>query len=50
MLFNTNIGDLTRYDEYKNLEIINSNINSIFHLLYSSYSEKLLEFLIKHEN
>ena len=49
LLTNSNIGDLIRYIEYNNLEIINSNIYSIFDLLYSSYSEKLLEFLKKHK-
>lgn len=49
LLENSNIGDLIRYIEYNNLEIINSNVYSIFDLLYSSYSEKLLEFLEKHK-
>ncbi|GKX67682.1 AAA domain-containing protein [Inconstantimicrobium mannanitabidum] len=40
-----NIGDLIRYIEYNNFEVINSNIYSVFDLLYSSYSEKLLEVL-----
>ena len=40
---NSNIGDLVRYIEYNNFEIINSNIYSVFDLLYHSYSEKLLE-------
>ncbi len=42
LLNNSNIGDLIRYIEYNNLEIINSNVYSIYDLLYSSYSEKLL--------
>ena len=49
LLTNSNIGDLIRYIEYNNLEIIDSNIYSIFDLLYSSYSEKLLEFFKKHK-
>ena len=49
LLNNSNIGDLIRYIEYNNLEIINSNVYSIFDLLYSSYSEKLLEFLKKNK-
>lgn len=49
LLNNSNIGDLIRYIEYNNLEIINSNLHSIFDLLYSSYSEKLLEFLKKNK-
>ncbi|MBK1809489.1 AAA family ATPase [Clostridium sp. YIM B02505] len=42
---NNNISDLIRYIDYNNFEIINSNIYSVFDLLYSSYSEKLLEML-----
>ncbi|WP_297423931.1 AAA domain-containing protein [Clostridium sp.] len=49
LLNNSNIGDLIRYIEYNNLEIINSNIYSIFDLLYSSYSEKLIEFFKMHK-
>jgi hypothetical protein len=49
LLNNSNIGDLIRYIEYNNLEIINSNVYSIFDLLYSSYSEKLLQFLNNHK-
>ena len=40
---NSNIGDLVRYIEYHNFEIINSNIYSVFDLLYHSYSEHLFE-------
>ena len=38
---NSNIGDLVRYIEYNNLEIINSSIYSVFDLLYHKYSKKL---------
>lgn len=38
----TNIGDLVRYIQYNNFEIIESQIYSVFDLLYSRYSEKLL--------
>jgi len=38
---NSNIGDLLRYIEYNNFEIINSNIYSVFDLLYHCYSERL---------
>lgn len=41
----TNIGDLVRYIQYNNFEIIESQIYSVFDLLYSSYSEKLLEVM-----
>jgi superfamily I DNA and/or RNA helicase len=35
---NSNIGDLVRYIDYNNFEIINSSIYSVFDLLYHSYS------------
>lgn len=38
----TNIGDLVRYIQYNNFEIIESQIYSVFDLLYNSYSDKLL--------
>jgi superfamily I DNA and/or RNA helicase len=41
----TNIGDLVRYIQYNNFEIIESQIYSVFDLLYSSYSDKLLEMM-----
>lgn len=41
----TNIGDLVRYIQYNNFEIKESQIYSVFDLLYSSYSEKLLDFM-----
>ncbi|NFI95279.1 DUF2726 domain-containing protein [Clostridium botulinum] len=46
---NSNIGDLIKYIQYNNLEIVNSNINSVFDLLYKCYSEKLKEFLKKNK-
>jgi superfamily I DNA and/or RNA helicase len=36
----TNIGDLVRYIEYNNFEIIQSEIYSVFDFLYKSYTEK----------
>ncbi|EEG79110.1 AAA domain-containing protein [Dethiobacter alkaliphilus] len=39
---NSNIGDLIRYIDYNNYEIIDSEIYSVFDLLYQNYSEKLL--------
>jgi superfamily I DNA and/or RNA helicase len=39
----TNIGDLVRYIKYHNFEVIESQIYSVFDLLYSSYSEKLMD-------
>lgn len=39
----SNIGDLIKYIQYNNLEIVESEISSIFDLLYKSYGEKLIE-------
>lgn len=47
---NSNIGDLVKYIEYNNFEIINSNIYSVFDLLYHSYSEHLFERLKNRKN
>ncbi|WP_163528708.1 AAA domain-containing protein [Halobacillus ihumii] len=41
----TNIGDLVKYIKYNNYEIIQSEIRSVFDLLYSSYSDKLLKVM-----
>jgi very-short-patch-repair endonuclease len=38
---NSNIGDLVKYLEYNNFQVIKSNIYSIFDLLYSCYSDRL---------
>ncbi len=46
----TNIGDLVRYIQYNNFEIIESQIYSVFDLLYSSYSEKLLSTMKNSKN
>lgn len=45
--YGTNIGDLIRYVEYRARtgEVVNSNIYSVFDLLYSSYSDKLKEIM-----
>lgn len=37
---NSNIGDLVRYIEYNNFEIIQSRIYSVFDLLYQCYSKR----------
>jgi len=42
-----NIGDLVRYIEYNNLEIIQSKIYSVFDYLYKGYREKRNELLRK---
>jgi len=40
-----NIGDLVRYVEYNNLEIVQSKIYSVFDYLYKGYREKRKELL-----
>lgn len=44
---NSNIGDLVRYIQYNNFEVINSNIYSVFDLLYRHYSKRLFAFMKK---
>lgn len=46
---NSNLGDLVRYIEYNNCEIHDSQIYSVFDLLYHVYSEKLYAFLKSHK-
>lgn len=46
----TNIGDLVRYIDYNNFEITDSQIFSVFDMLYSNYSEKLLELMKNKKN
>ncbi len=41
----TNIGDLVRYVRYNNLEVIESEVRSVFDLLYKSYSKQLLKVM-----
>jgi RecA/RadA recombinase len=43
----TNIGDLVRYIEYNNLEVIQSEVYSIFDCLYKNYQNKRNELLSK---
>ena len=43
----TNIGDLVRYIKYNEFDVIESTIYSVFDLLYSDYSKKLLKTLSK---
>ena len=42
---NTNYGDLARYIEYNNLEIVQSRIYSVFDLLYRGYAERRAVYL-----
>lgn len=46
----TNIGDLVRYIKYNNFEIIESQIYSVFDLLYSHYSDQMLNVLQSTKN
>ncbi|WP_195989459.1 AAA domain-containing protein [Clostridium sp. D53t1_180928_C8] len=39
----SNIGDLIKYIQYNNFEVVESEISSIFDLLYKSYGKKLIE-------
>ena len=41
----SNIGDLIKYIEYNNFQVIESNIYSIFDLLYSCYAHRLNEIM-----
>ncbi|MCD8509118.1 MAG: DNA2/NAM7 family helicase [Bacillus sp. (in: Bacteria)] len=41
----TNLGDLVRYIKYNNFEVMESEIRSVFDLLYKGYSERLLEVM-----
>lgn len=43
----TNIGDLIKYINYNNFDVVESKIYSVFDLLYKQYSEELLTFLKK---
>lgn len=46
--WNTNYGQLKKYIEYNNLDIVRSNISSVFDLLYKSKKEERDIFLSKH--
>jgi len=43
----TNVGDLIKYIEYNNFEVVDSKIYSVFDLLYKQYSEELLKHISK---
>jgi superfamily I DNA and/or RNA helicase len=45
----TNIGDLVRYIKYNNMEVIKSEIYSVFDYLYDSYAKQRKTFLAKHK-
>ncbi|MDD3419012.1 MAG: AAA domain-containing protein [Candidatus Gastranaerophilales bacterium] len=48
-LQDTNIGDLVRYIEYNNFEVIDSKVYSVFDYLYKNYAEHRRKFLAKHK-
>jgi Protein of unknown function (DUF2726) len=43
----SNLGDLIKYIQYNNFEVINSSVSSVFDLLYKQYSKKLVAYLEK---
>ena len=45
----TNYGDLARYIEYNNFKIIQSQIYSVFDMLYRGYAEQRREYLQNHK-
>ncbi|MGB4587841.1 MAG: AAA domain-containing protein [Clostridiaceae bacterium] len=45
----SNIGDLISYIEYNNLEVIQSEIYSVFDYLYQQYTAERMEFLKRHK-
>jgi hypothetical protein len=46
---NTNIGDLVKYIEYNNFEVVRSDIYSVFDLLYADYTEQRNKYIGKHK-
>lgn len=45
----TNYGDLAKYIEYNNFQIVESKVFSVFDLLYKGYYKQRKNFLIKHK-
>ena len=45
----TNYGDLAKYIEYNNLQIIESKVFSVFDLLYKGYYTQRMQYLRKHK-
>lgn len=45
----SNIGDLISYIRYNNFEVVQSEIYSVFDLLYSQYTDARIAFLQKHK-
>ena len=46
---NTNYGDLAKYIEYNNFQIVDSKVFSVFDLLYKEYHKQRKNYLIKHK-
>lgn len=46
----TNYGDLAKYIEYNNLEIIESQVYSVFDMLYKGYYAERVRYLKKHKH
>lgn len=46
----SNIGDLIKYIKYNNLEVVESEISSIFDLLYKSYGKQLIKTIKNSKN
>ena len=44
----TNFGDLAKYIEYNNYAVIDSQVYSVFDLLYADYAVQRMEYLKKH--
>lgn len=45
----TNFGDLAKYIEYNNFEIVTSKVFSVFDMLYKGYARQRREYLRKHK-
>ena len=45
----TNFGDLAKYIDYNNYAVIDSQVYSVFDLLYAGYAAQRLEYLRKHK-
>ncbi len=45
----TNFGDLAKYIDYNNYTVIDSQVYSVFDLLYADYAAQRLEYLKKHK-
>ncbi len=45
----TNYGDLARYIEYNNYQIVESRVHSVFDLLYKQYDSQRMQYLKKHK-